>query len=124
MRKLIFVGSDVNALDVRGDTPLTVSAGSGHLDVVRLLVDNGADLLSTSKDLQRLCVQRSLATKKSSSILTNVQTWVYNRFEFFEVYRRRLVKLSLKVKTNQNELSSVNENGYQFCARISYECSL
>ena len=50
--------------------------------------------LSTSKDSQLLCVQRSLATKKSSSILTNVQTWVYNRFEFIEVYCRRLVEIS------------------------------
>jgi len=40
VRKLILAGSDVNAL--------TVSAGSGHLDVV-LLVDNGADLFVVNK---------------------------------------------------------------------------
>ena len=40
VRKLIFAGSDVNLLDVRGDTPLTV---------VRLLVDNGADLFAVNK---------------------------------------------------------------------------
>ena len=50
MRRLILEGSDVNAVDSRGDTPLHVSAGSGHLNVVCLLVDNGADLFAVDKE--------------------------------------------------------------------------
>ena len=104
MRKLIFVGSDVNALDVRGDTPLTVSAGSGHLDVVRLLVDSGADLFAVNKQgLTAAMCAKKFGHKEVEQYLDQRPDLVYNRFEFIVVYRRRLVEIAKVFVEGENE---------------------
>jgi ankyrin repeat protein len=46
---LIMYKNDVNAADANGYTPLHAAAARGNLDMVRLLVDSGADLEAKSK---------------------------------------------------------------------------
>jgi uncharacterized protein len=41
---LLKKGTDVNSRDSTGSTALMCAAGYGHLDIVRLLIDNGADV--------------------------------------------------------------------------------
>ena len=43
VRLLIEAGADVNAANPRGHTVLYCAGGHGHLDSVKLLLDNGAD---------------------------------------------------------------------------------
>ena len=50
MQVLINAGNNVNSLDASGNTPLHVSAASGHLKVVCLLLDNGAELHAVNKE--------------------------------------------------------------------------
>ena len=42
---LIYRGADINAKNDRGDTPLHISAYRGFLEILRLLVRAGADVL-------------------------------------------------------------------------------
>ncbi len=42
--KLLEKGVDVNAKDFQGETALMVAALKGHLDIAKLLVENGADI--------------------------------------------------------------------------------
>ena len=44
VKQHIAAGTDVNAKDVRGWTPLLYAAQEGHNQVVELLIENGADM--------------------------------------------------------------------------------
>lgn len=58
--ELISAGADVNQQDDQGWTPLSWAAGKGDLEMVRLLVDKGADLLKVGRD-QRNAYKIALA---------------------------------------------------------------
>ena len=47
---MIDAGSDVIAHDANGYTPLHVSAASGHMVIVCLLMNNGAEVNAVDKD--------------------------------------------------------------------------
>uniref|UniRef100_A0A0G4HPV0 Uncharacterized protein n=1 Tax=Chromera velia CCMP2878 TaxID=1169474 RepID=A0A0G4HPV0_9ALVE len=48
-RLLLYVGADVNA-ELAGEAPLMFASVAGHVESVRLLVENGADLETTGED--------------------------------------------------------------------------
>src|SRR5690242_8284749 len=55
-------GADVNQQDEQGWTPLNWAAGKGSVEIVSLLLDNGADVFRTGRD-QRTPYQIALAAK-------------------------------------------------------------
>jgi len=50
--KLIAGGADVNQLDPNGDAPLVMAAYRGHTDIVRQLLDAGADLAAVDPSMK------------------------------------------------------------------------
>ena len=44
MKKLIEKGASVNASSKSSQTPLLIAVSYGHLDCVKLLLENGADI--------------------------------------------------------------------------------
>lgn len=50
--KLIENGIDINQQDQQGWTPLNFAAGNGSMPLVKLLVEKGADVLKTGRDLR------------------------------------------------------------------------
>ena len=50
--KLIAEGADVNQLDPNGDAPLVMAAYLGHTDIVRALLDAGADLAAVDPSMK------------------------------------------------------------------------
>jgi ankyrin repeat protein len=46
---LIDAGSKVNETDSAQNTPLFWAAGEGHLEIVKLLVENGANIMAVNK---------------------------------------------------------------------------
>jgi ankyrin repeat protein len=50
VKRLLGEGQNVNQLDQRGWTPLMAAADEGHIDIVRLLIDWGADINAKRKD--------------------------------------------------------------------------
>jgi len=51
-KEAIAAGAAVNELDQNGWTPLNWAAGKGHLEIVKLLVQHGADVLKVGRDLR------------------------------------------------------------------------
>ncbi|EKX49720.1 hypothetical protein GUITHDRAFT_60431, partial [Guillardia theta CCMP2712] len=41
--------ANVNAVDVHGETPLHKAAAQGHVGIVRMLLEEGADCMANSK---------------------------------------------------------------------------
>src|SRR5690242_17876574 len=52
VQEAIDAGADVNAQDNQGWTPLNWAAGSGHLELVELLLERGANPLTVGRDLR------------------------------------------------------------------------
>lgn len=52
LEKLIAAGADVNELDPNGDAPLVMAAYLGHADIVRMLLDAGADLAAVDPGMR------------------------------------------------------------------------
>lgn len=52
MRELIAGGADVNELDPNGDAPLVMAAYLGHTEVVRLLLQAGADVTAVDPGMK------------------------------------------------------------------------
>lgn len=50
VERLIKAGTEVNCQDDQGWTPLNFAAGKGELSLVRLLVENGADVFKMGRD--------------------------------------------------------------------------
>ena len=50
--KLIKAGADVNQQEAQGWTPLNFAAGKGNLRLVKLLVENGADVFHAGRDMR------------------------------------------------------------------------
>ena len=73
--ELISAGADVNQSDEQGWTPLNWAAGKGDLEMVRLLVNNGADMLKVGRD-QRTAYRIALAAGRVevARFLTDVET--------------------------------------------------
>ena len=53
---LIVGGEDINQQDEQGWTALNFAAGAGDLALVKLLVDKGADIFKTGRDLRTPCM--------------------------------------------------------------------
>jgi ankyrin repeat protein len=51
-RALIAAGTDVDQLDASGDAPLVMAAYLGHTDIVRLLLDAGADVTAVDPGMK------------------------------------------------------------------------
>ena len=65
-------GEDVNSRTANGETPLFFAITNGHLNVVRILVKNGANVSNTSHSLIISQIQASTITTgkcKSSTLL-------------------------------------------------------
>ena len=52
VQQAIDAGAGLNSHDQHGWTPLNWAAGSGHLEVVELLLEHGADPLAVGRDLR------------------------------------------------------------------------
>jgi ankyrin repeat protein len=52
LARLIAGGADVNELDPNGDAPLVMAAYLGHADIVRQLLDAGADLTAVDPGMR------------------------------------------------------------------------
>jgi len=52
LAKLIAGGADVNELDANGDAPLVMAAYLGHAEIVRMLLDAGADLTAVDPGMR------------------------------------------------------------------------
>ncbi len=69
VRLLLDKGSEVNAKDKDGKTPLMAAVGQGNLQVVPLLLDKGADVNARDKDAQtalmHLCQPLTMVKSKS-----------------------------------------------------------
>jgi ankyrin repeat protein len=50
VKLLIEKGANLDEDDIEGRTPLNVASQNGHLEVVRLLVEAGADIAKKDKD--------------------------------------------------------------------------
>jgi ankyrin repeat protein len=65
--KLVSMGVDVNQQDEQGWTPLNFAAGKGDLSLVKLLVENGADIFKVGLD-RRTPYMIALAAGRSSVV--------------------------------------------------------
>lgn len=66
---LLRFNSDVNVENCRGDAPLTIAARQGHLEIMRLLLDNGANVDKADYDddstpLHLACLQKEIKMVK------------------------------------------------------------
>ena len=52
VQQAIDAGVELNSQDDQGWTPLNWAAGSGHIEIVELLLERGADPLATGRDLR------------------------------------------------------------------------
>jgi ankyrin repeat protein len=52
VKTLIARGVNVNELDANGDAPLVMAAYKGHTDILRLLLEAGADLTAVDPDMK------------------------------------------------------------------------
>ena len=55
MKSLLARGANIETKDVMSMTPLLVAAKNGHRDIVRVLLDNGADINETDRG-ERTCL--------------------------------------------------------------------
>ena len=74
VKKLLLEGTNVNEQDEQGWTPLHWSAGSGNVDIVRLLLDHHADVTVKGRDNRiPLMVARAAGLNDVAEILTQAQ---------------------------------------------------
>ncbi|ESO82392.1 hypothetical protein LOTGIDRAFT_134675, partial [Lottia gigantea] len=113
--KLITAGSNVNASDVYGYTPLMQAAFCKDLDSIRLLIQHGADLKHKDMDGNTLinhCLQNENKGKSAKDILDDT-------FEY-------LVSNGLDIhhigKNNRNILHLLPQSGTKIFYKIKHHC--
>ena len=71
VKKLISEGANVNGQDEQGWTPLHWSAGSGKIEMLRLLLDSHADIALTGRDNRTpLMVAKAAGRSEAAAVLT------------------------------------------------------
>jgi cytohesin len=70
VKQHLAAGTDVDAKDMIGTTPLHLAAWEGHKEVVELLIANGADVNAKDKD-GTTPLDRAIKDKKISDLLRN-----------------------------------------------------
>jgi ankyrin repeat protein len=78
IKRLFALGMDPNTRYENGTTPLHVAAGRGNVDVIKLLIDSGADVHAKDSDgLNALYKAHKLGNKKAVDVLMRKYRAIY-----------------------------------------------
>ena len=114
-------GADINQQDEQGWTPLNYAAGGGNLDIVKLLLDRGADVFRVGRD-QRTPYKIALAAKhvevarllkqaEQAATGASVDSSVANYARAYPLSDLRRFSGWREDKINWKEAVPANENG-------------
>lgn len=74
IEKLLADGADVNEQDEHGWTPLNWAAGKGDVETVKLLLEKGADITLTGRDMRNpLMIAKAASRKEVAEVLTEAE---------------------------------------------------
>ncbi len=68
VRRLIQQGADVNAPDEHGDAPLVMAAYRGHVEVLQLLLDSGADVKALDPEMHATALHAAAYAGRTDAV--------------------------------------------------------